>query len=105
VRRAGAVTVTRSDRRQARASPTEGAGLAVVAGVGVTGAVSTGVAATIHPIFRNAHAEYLMFTFPELTFCAMGMLVWIGGYTGYRLLDLLRFRSFADRADGDGTAT
>jgi hypothetical protein len=26
----------------------------------------------------------------------MGVLVWIGGYTGYRLLDLARFRSFAD---------
>jgi hypothetical protein len=37
-----------------------------------------------------------MFSFPELTFCVMGMLVWIGGYTGYRLLDLVRFRSFAD---------
>ena len=58
-------------------------------------AISTGVAATIHPIFRNAHAEYLMFTFPELTFCAMGVLVWIGGYTGYRVSDLLRFRSLA----------
>jgi hypothetical protein len=41
-----------------------------------------------------------MFTFPELTFCAMGALVWIGGYTGYRVSDLLRFRSLA----GDSTA-
>jgi len=61
----------------------------------VRAAISTGVAATIHPIFRNANAEYLMFTFPELTFCAMGLLVWIGGYTGYRVSDLLRFRSLA----------
>ncbi|HEY8123413.1 MAG TPA: UUP1 family membrane protein [Myxococcota bacterium] len=57
--------------------------------------ISTGVAATIHPIFQSARAEYLMFTFPELTFCAMGVLVWIGGYTGYRVSDLLRFRSLA----------
>jgi hypothetical protein len=61
----------------------------------VRAAISTGVAATIHPIFQNAHAEYLMFTFPELTLCAMGLLVWIGGYTGYRLSDLIRFRSLA----------
>ena len=61
----------------------------------VRAAISTGVAATIHPIFQNARAEYLMFTFPELTFCAMGALVWIGGYTGYRVSDLLRFRSLA----------
>lgn len=66
----------------------------------VRAAVSTGVAATIHPIFQNAHAEYLMFTFPELTLCAMGLLVWIGGYTGYRVSDLLRFRSLAQ---GSGT--
>jgi hypothetical protein len=61
----------------------------------VRAAISTGVAAAIHPIFRNAHAEYLMFTFPELTFSAMGVLVWIGGYTGYRVSDLMRFRSLA----------
>jgi hypothetical protein len=61
----------------------------------VRAAISTGVAATIHPIFQSARAEYLMFTFPELTFCAMGVLVWIGGYTGYRVADLLRFRSLA----------
>ena len=61
----------------------------------VRAVISAGVAATIHPIFQNAHAEYLMFTFPELTFCAMGVLVWLGGYTGYRVSDLLRFRSLA----------
>jgi transglutaminase-like putative cysteine protease len=61
----------------------------------VRAAISTGVAATIHPIFQSARAEYLMFTFPELTFCAMGLLVWIGGYTGYRVSDLLRFRSLS----------
>jgi hypothetical protein len=57
--------------------------------------ISTTVAAAIHPIFQSARAEYLMFTFPELTFCAMGVLIWIGGYTGYRVADLLRFRSLA----------
>lgn len=61
----------------------------------VRAGISGAVAAAIHPIFQNAHAEYLMFTFPELTFCAMGVLVWIGGYTGYRVSDLLRFRSLA----------
>jgi hypothetical protein len=60
-----------------------------------TAAISVAVAATIHPVFRSARAEYLMFTFPELTFCCMGVLVWIGGYTGYRISDLLRFRALA----------
>jgi hypothetical protein len=41
-----------------------------------------------------------MFTFPELTFVVMGGLVWIGGYLGYRISDLLRFRMLA--AEGTG---
>jgi hypothetical protein len=53
------------------------------------------VAMAIHPIFRNVWADYLMFTFPELTLVMMGALVWVGGYMGYRLADLLRFRSLA----------
>ena len=53
------------------------------------------VAAAIHPIFRNAHAEYLMFSFPELVLVVMGLLVWIGGYMGYRVTDLIRFRELA----------
>jgi hypothetical protein len=61
---------------------------------------SVGVAATIHPIFRNVHAEYLMFSFPELVLVVMGLLVWIGGYMGYRVTDLLRFRELAVAAPG-----
>jgi len=67
----------------------------------VRAAISTGVAATIHPIFQSARAEYLMFTVPRVTFCAMGLLVWIGGYTGYRVSDLLRFRSLAQPTGGE----
>lgn len=50
------------------------------------------VAIAIHPVFRNLWAEHAMFTFPELSFVVMGGLVWIGGYIGYRVSDLLRFR-------------
>jgi transglutaminase-like putative cysteine protease len=53
------------------------------------------VAIAIHPVFRNLWAEHAMFTFPELTFVVMGGLVWIGGYIGYRISDLLRFRALA----------
>jgi hypothetical protein len=28
----------------------------------------------------------------------MGLLVWLGGYTGYRVTDLIRFRLFAPAA-------
>jgi len=58
------------------------------------------VVAAVYPIMRDPRAEHLMFSFPELTLVVMGLLVWIGGYTGYRLMDLLRFRSFADPTEG-----
>jgi transglutaminase-like putative cysteine protease len=58
------------------------------------------VVAAVYPIMRDHRAEHLMFSFPELTLAVMGVLVWIGGYAGYRLMDLLRFRSFASAAEG-----
>jgi len=56
---------------------------------------TTAVATAVYPIFHSTLAEHLMFGFPELVFVVIGVLVWVGGYTGYRLLDLLRFRAFA----------
>jgi hypothetical protein len=60
----------------------------------VRAAWSIGVAIAVYPIFRSALASHLMFGFPELVLSAMGLLVFIGGYTGYRVSDLLRFRGF-----------
>jgi transglutaminase-like putative cysteine protease len=60
------------------------------------------VAVAIYPVFRSERAEYLMFTFPELVIGVMGVLVLIGGYTGYRVSDLLRFRGFAQQTLGAG---
>jgi hypothetical protein len=59
------------------------------------------IAATVavYPAFRSVGVGHLMFSFPELVLCIMGLLVWIGGYTGYRLSDILRFRLLA-RSDG-----
>ncbi len=63
----------------------------------VRSAYSLLVTVAVYPVLRDPTADYVMFSFPELVFCVMGILVWIGGYTGYRLLDLVRFRGFADR--------
>jgi transglutaminase-like putative cysteine protease len=57
------------------------------------------VAVAVYPIFRSGRAEYLMFSFPELVIVVMGVLVWIGGYMGYRVSDLLRFRAFVSGAE------
>ncbi|MBW2240608.1 MAG: UUP1 family membrane protein [Deltaproteobacteria bacterium] len=63
---------------------------------------SVGVAAVVHPLLRSPNASYLMFSFPELVVAIMGLLVWIGGYTGYRLADLVRFRGLARPPLGEG---
>jgi hypothetical protein len=64
-------------------------------------ATSTVAAMLVYPIFRVAALEHLMFGFPELTISVMGILVWIGGYTGYRASELWRFRSLARPREDD----
>lgn len=48
-----------------------------------------------YPIFRGGWWEQLMFGYPELVLCIMGLLVWIGSYTGFRAVELVRFRTLA----------
>jgi hypothetical protein len=57
-------------------------------------------AVLVYPIFHSQAAEHLMFGFPELVIVVMGVLIWIGGYTGYRISDLVRFRGFAKLGAG-----
>ena len=51
------------------------------------------LSALAYPIFQSSQLTYLFFGFPELIFCVMGALVLLGGYTGYRVSELWRFRS------------
>jgi hypothetical protein len=56
----------------------------------------TGLATVLaYPIFRGGWWEQVMFGFPELVLCIMGLLVWIGSYTGFRAVELFRFRALA----------
>jgi hypothetical protein len=56
----------------------------------------TALAAVLaYPIFRGGWWEQLMFGYPELVLCIMGLLVWIGSYTGFRAVELVRFRTLA----------
>ena len=59
------------------------------------------VVGATYPVFRSDLLAYLFFGFPELILAVMGALVVIGGYTGYRLAELWRFRSFY-LAEGSG---
>jgi hypothetical protein len=65
-------------------------------------ASSTLIAMCIYPAFRLEALDHLMFGFPELVISTMGLLVVIGGYTGYRLAELWRFRSFTRPPDEAG---
>lgn len=53
---------------------------------------SIALAIALYPLFTNATIEHIMFSFPEWILVVMGILIWIGGYTGYRVSDILRFR-------------
>ena len=57
------------------------------------------VAFSSYPIFASETLGQLMFGYPELVLVVMGILIWIGGYMGYRVSELIRFREFAKQAD------
>lgn len=54
---------------------------------------SLALAALVFPVFQSELLGHLFFGFPELVLCVMAGLVLIGGYTGYRVSELWRFRS------------
>ncbi len=67
------------------------------------GAWSVGIAMCVYPLFVSDQLEFLMFSFPELILVVVGLLVFVGSYTGYRVSDWLRFRSVARRAIEDAS--
>jgi hypothetical protein len=61
---------------------------------------TTVIVLAAYPLFHAETAAHVMFGFPELVFCAMGLLVLIGGYTGFRLMEIVRFRALAALSRG-----
>lgn len=55
---------------------------------------SMAVAVLAYTVMTNKFIEHLIFVFPELFFVLLAMTLMIGRYTGFRLLDLVRFRAF-----------
>ena len=64
-----------------------GAQTALIQGLG-----SLLVACLGYLIMTNQHLTYLMFAFPEFLLVVLGICIWMGRYTGYRVSELLRFR-------------
>ena len=59
---------------------------------------SLALASLAYPVFQSESLGELFFGFPELIFCVMALLVLIGGYRGYRLSEIWRFRSLLREA-------
>ncbi len=57
------------------------------------GISSLAVAALAHLIMVNAYVEHLCLVFPELLLVVLAGTLLLGRYSGYRLLDLLRFKA------------
>ncbi|MBK1695913.1 UUP1 family membrane protein [Rhodovibrio salinarum] len=56
---------------------------------------SLGVATLVYLVMFNDLVEYLTFTFPELLLILLALTLLLGRYTGYRLVELWRFRDIA----------
>ncbi len=69
-----------------------GAREAILLGVG-----SLLVACASYVVMTNANLMYLMFVFPELLLVVLGLCLWMGRYTGYRLVELVRFRGILQK--------
>jgi hypothetical protein len=59
-----------------------------------TAAGSAAVAAMTYGIIQFEPLQLTFFVYPELLFAVAALQVLIGRYTGYRLLELFRFRRF-----------
>jgi hypothetical protein len=67
-----------------------------------TAAGSAAVAAAAFGIIQFDPLQTTFFVFPELLLVVMAVQVLVGRYTGYRLMELLRFRQLGDRRDTKG---
>ena len=69
---------------------------------GATDAIREGmgsllVAVTAYIFMGLSWLEHLIFTFPELLLVVLALVLLAGRYTGYRLLELRRFKALADK--------
>jgi hypothetical protein len=55
---------------------------------------SAGVAVITYKILQLEPLQLTFFVYPELLFAVAAVQVFLGRYTGYRLLELFRFRRF-----------
>jgi hypothetical protein len=96
------VIMTMTIERMSIAWDERGPGTAIKEGVG-----TLVVASLAYLVMTWAPLEHLVFVFPELLLVLLGATLLLGRYSGYRLLELFRFRALArerDEAIKKGTA-
>ncbi|MBW2408813.1 MAG: UUP1 family membrane protein [Deltaproteobacteria bacterium] len=59
----------------------------------IQGAWSIAAAVLAYLVMTIRAIEYLVFVFPELLFILLAGTIWLGRYSGFRLLELVRFKS------------
>ncbi|MEL7450722.1 MAG: inactive transglutaminase family protein [Pseudomonadota bacterium] len=69
-----------------------GPGAAATEGLG-----TLAVAIVAYVVMSIDQLEHLVFVFPELLLVMLGVMLMLGRYTGYRLSELVRFKTLADR--------
>ena len=55
------------------------------------------VACLGYVVMVNENLMYLIFVFPELLLVVLGLCLWMGSFTGYRLTELIRFKGMLDK--------
>jgi len=83
------VILTLTIERMSMVWEEEGPGEAMLQGLGTLAVAVIGFL-----VMSNALLGYLVFTFPELLLVLLAATLVTGRYTGYRLVELWRFRSF-----------
>jgi hypothetical protein len=84
------VIITMTIERMSIVWEERGSSEALVASVG-----SMLTAASAFVVMNTRYVEHLVFVFPELLFVLLAATLLLGRYSGYRLMDLYRFRELA----------
>ena len=57
------------------------------------------VAISVYPFIVSQTISDLIFTFPELLLIVLGLCIFLGRYSGYRVMELFRFRAMLKAID------
>lgn len=85
------IILTMTIERMAIVWDENGASAAIRQGLG-----SLFIAVLAYLIFVSQYIEFILFVYPEVQLVFLAFTLLVGRYTGYRLMDLFRFKAFAE---------